>query len=700
MLEEVGGDDRRMTGLGGRRQRRTWRLIGALCGLAIVVSTLYAVWQLVHGGLQPTDTAGLLGLPLGVTGLVTTVVSLRKAIEGNDAELVRGLAATLARQIEADESRVWRQLLGDDIRRINLAYVLHPAAVRPAEAPAAGRLTAEGPSPATLPDIVTYYRSTRPLRMVVTGAAGAGKTVLALELLLALIKGRDEDDPVPVRIPLSRWDTERQSLAALLQRRLVEAYDWPVGLAARLVHHGLVLPVLDGLDEMDPPGTDGSPDPAAPRATAVVRALNAYQQGRDAGSLILTCRTQHYDALVPHTTVFDAARIAIAPVDTADARDYLTGRALAPAHWRPLTDHLAAHPGGPLATLLSTPWRLCLIATVYHQDGDPASLLTLSSPEALDRHLLARYIPAATRTAPNPRGYAPRDVHRWLHHLTTHLDPTSTPRGRATVEAESTDLVLHELWSLGGRTRVRAADAFLSTLAILTILPLAETASPEGRPILWPLIATCALVVGVAGFMTRSPRRLSNPFGPSDERRDFIAVALLGSGLGLGIGVVSKIGFGPAGTLVAEADLVVSAGLMFKIARGISREPSPGRRAQAVIRSEILLGLVLVVMAGTVVGLAFLLLFGSASGIVFLLVSGLVGGLTIALAFGATASRRYLVFLLCSRHRLPLRLVPFLDWAVTAGLLRCSGSAYQYRHRELQRWLRGHPDPAPLPARP
>jgi hypothetical protein len=60
------GDDRWVAGLGGRRRRRNWQLIGAVFTLLIVVSSVYAVWQILHGGLQPADTAGLLGLPLGV----------------------------------------------------------------------------------------------------------------------------------------------------------------------------------------------------------------------------------------------------------------------------------------------------------------------------------------------------------------------------------------------------------------------------------------------------------------------------------------------------------------------------------------------------------------------------------------------------------------------------------------------------------
>jgi hypothetical protein len=43
------------------------------------------------------------------------------------------------------------------------------------------------------------------------------------------------------------------------------------------------------------------------------------------------------------------------------------------------------------------------------------------------------------------------------------------------------------------------------------------------------------------------------------------------------------------------------------------------------------------------------------------------------------------------------RLGLFLDWAVTAGLMHYSGLAYQYRHRELQHWLRQHPQPPSTP---
>ncbi|MBK3563177.1 NACHT domain-containing NTPase, partial [Streptomyces sp. MBT62] len=511
----------------------------------------------------------MLGLPLGVMGIVLAVVALRKPVEGNDAELAQGWAATLAGQVERGESAVWRQLLGDDVRRINLTYVLHPTMVRPAAAPAAGRLAAEGTGSVTLPDIVTYYRSTRPLRLVVTGAAGAGKTVLALELLLALIQGRNEGDPVPVRIPLSRWDTERQSLPDLLQQRLVEAYDWPPDLAAGLVRHHLVLPVLDGLDEMDPL-VNGSPDPAAPRATAVVRALNAYQHGRDAGPLILTCRTLHYDALTLHTGVLDAARIAIAPVGTADARTYLTDRALNTARWQSLLDHLAAHPGGILATVLSTPWRLCLTATVYHHDGDPGELLTLpdADADALDRYLLTRYIPAVIRIAPNLRGYTPQDVHCWLHHLTTHLDPTGTLSATTAQGTETTDLVLHELWPLAGRTRVRATNALLATLTVLAPLPLIWT-TPQRLTVGFVfVISAIAVVSGALAIATGSPRIPVSPFRTPKSGWELASELAGWLALGIPVGFMLGLVGGPTFGLVVGIPVGLAIGLAAWLAAG------------------------------------------------------------------------------------------------------------------------------------
>jgi len=352
-----------------------------------------------------------------------------------------------------------------------------------------------------------------------------------------------------------------------------------------------------------------------------------------------------------------------------------------------------------LATVLSTPWRLCLTATVYHHDGDPGELLTLPDADALDRHLLARFIPAAVRTAPNPRGYTPQDVHRWLHHLTTHLDPTGTFPATAPQGAEATDLVLHELWPLAGRTRVQATDVFLTTLTFLFLLPFAWTAPQRLSGAF--MIGIGAAVSGVVATQAGSPMSPANPFRTPQRRREFALRLTVGLVTGLTVGLVTGLTAGPTAGLTAGLAVGLAAGLAAGIgsrlapgfAGGLAQEPGANLGARAVVRSDALVGLVFGLLWGLAVGLAAEHGSGPAFGLTF----GLTAGLTFGLISGGRSAWRYAVFLLCSRRRLPFRLGLFLDWAVTTGLMRHSGPAYQYRHRELQHWLRQYPQPSSTP---
>ncbi|QIY66347.1 hypothetical protein HEP85_38410 [Streptomyces sp. RPA4-2] len=123
------------------------------------------------------------------------------------------------------------------------------------------------------------------------------------------------------------------------------------------------------------------------------------------------------------------------------------------------------------------------------------------------------------------------------------------------------------------------------------------------------------------------------------------------------------------------------------------------------MRDDLAYGLAVGLILGLVLGLSGWLvdrlIWGFSSGLAFKLALALVFKLAFALVFGMVvglywlsgAGRRYLVFLLCIRGRLPWRLGTFLNWAYEAGLLRISGVAYQFRHRELQDWLAAHPTP-------
>ncbi|MEW2548612.1 NACHT domain-containing protein [Streptomyces sp. NPDC047002] len=701
-------------GPGGRRQRRAWAGL-VVAGVLGTAATSGWVWARIGAGQGPADTASLVSLAVSVAGLVVGVagLGLARAALGSPADaasLALSAAATLARQVERAETAQWRALVGKDWTRINLRYTVRG----PRQAGAAaerGQLFHEAAAPSGLRDIAAHYRAAAPARLVVTGAPGAGKTVLALELLLALVENRAERDPVPVRVSLAGWQPET-SLDDLLIAHLVDAYDWPQRRAAYLVEQGLVLPVLDGLDEMDAsrsdpagrPGRDGAEGQAARlwRTRRALRALDEYGRGLRAGPVILTCRSEHYDALAPADRLSHAAEVAIDPVTPSEALRYLGDRYGGDARWGPLLGHLRAHPAGTLATSLSTPWRLCLTATVHHRSGDPTELLRLPTARALDRHLLRGLVPASHQLHPYLDRCTPDQTHRRLALIARHLGP-------------HVDIRLTELWPIGGRRLVLLAEYLLFTLFLSGVAALLYAA--VGRP-----DAGLALAFVYAGMMPPA-MMLFNRFNARPARTDWRAlvapaargrlrtVLLNTAALTLFAAMVDTDAavylVGPGGCSVALFAWTTSA--FHARAQPITSDRAPdasprgpGRFARADLGAAGVAG----ITWGAALGLAtggldvFAAVKSGApphAGPTFLV--AVVGWCAPIFLVECDATRRYAAFALCARARglLPLRPGRFLACAYDAGLLRKSGNAYQFRHRELQQWLATEPAPAGPP---
>lgn len=606
---------------------------------------------------------------------------------------VREWLAALARQVERSEREQWRRLLGDDTQRINLGYSWIAAPGREAaNAGHTGHLFADGERRR---DIASYYRDLAPGRLVVTGAAGAGKTVTVVELVLGLLRSRTpgSEEAVPVRMPAAAWDTA-VPLADHVTEHLVSSLRWPRRMARALVERELVLPVLDGLDEMDPPLADGRPDPRAPRAREALRVLNAHQSGLAAGPVIVSCRAEAYAALGrgrrPHR-LLDAAQLAVAPVPAADAVAYLDSRALDRRRWQPLYEHLAAEPIGPLARLLSTPWRLCLVATAYAQEGDPLELTRHTTAAGLDRHLLARYVPAAVALHPHRR-HRPDAVHRRLHVLAASLATPDEDGARRAV------IALHELW--------RFPDPAVVTSARMAAVRGAYVAGPVlglvvPFSVLDRLLMVVHTLVGLAtagSFIVRGPA-----LGLDVRPRTLRAAALLRAPWNRRIGMAVL----PAAAVAVGANLALGGPSWFSWAVLLSSLPNlflvsfatiPGNvlPPRRLIRDDLLFSAVGGLFYGAAVGFAL----GRFEPWPYAVGTGLMAAGYMSFGSLGGAGQRYLTFVYCSRRVLPLRLGAFLDWATAAGLLRLSGPAYQFRHRELQEWLAAHPEPPPAGAPP
>jgi len=705
--------------------RGRWYAIAVLGSLMTAGMVAWRTWRLTS--LVQFDPVAAV-IPL--TGLAVSVAALRLAVRAQkkaDTD-VAGVAGRLAVAVKNEESKARRQLLDDHDRSIDVQFSLQRAAAH----------RASGASKSgTLKEIVDYYRQLQPQRMVITGMAGSGKTVLAVELILGLLNGRDQDAPVPVRMSAAMLDTSLPPGSAVqnwLVGHLNKTYRLPEAAARHLVAARMVLPVIDGLDEMDATEEPGY----ASRAGQVIRACNAYLDGRQKAAMVLTCRIGQYEALgQANEWVHDAAQVRLRPVGLPTARSFLTRRVTDKDRWQPVLDAMRRSGNGPLASALSTPWRLTLAAAVYDWRDpatggylrDPADLASpgLETEDKIRDHLLALFIPAAVTV--QGRRYPPSNVHHWLGVLAGYLDantPSSATRPARVIAKRTlpgTDLVLHEMWPLAGPRMPRAITSGLMAVIWLTAAAWVFTRMPiSSLPRQVALaVGTIAAIVTViyAGTAWPRPNRINlRQLKTSQGRRQLAGALVVGLVVGLtfgltfGFGFGFGLGFGFGFGLVAGLGAALVAGLLLDPGEYSVTQP------REIIRANLLAGAGTGLVAGLVAGLvtAFVvalmvalmlnpgeysvmqpgqiiranLFAGLGTGLVGLLTGGLAGGL----GFGLLGWR-YITLLLCTRrwssHWLPWRLGSFLHWCSGAGLIRAAGIGYQFRHRELQDYLARNP---------
>jgi hypothetical protein len=667
------------------------------CGVAVlfIVGTAAVVFlSSKRGDVDPV------GAFIGSVSAILAVVAILQAAKAqriSDTD-VAVWASWLAGEVRTQETEQRNQLLGRQDRTINLKFHLRPA---PAH-------NARGARPhGHLADVVTYFRDLRPQRLVITGRAGAGKTVLAIELILSLLDNWEPQDPIPVRISAADWDPQlgvNQWLIAHLHKtfKLREA------TARELVKANRILPVIDGLDEMD---REDQPTYSS-RAAEALRVLNRYQDSRQKARLVLTCRTGQYDALTAgQIWARDAARVDLAPVKPDQASAFIEAAAGTDQlpRWQPVL-HALNHSGHPLAEALVTPWRLTLAVTVYQEQRlengaylrDPADLIGHGSAEQIRDHLLELFIPAtiaaATAAGRNSGRYRPEQVRAWLTVLARYLTANTTRRPFAERTLSSTDLVLHELWPLAGnRPRILA----LGLIALIGAVTTLAFALPFGH-IAFSILMGVALSGGV-GFIAW----VEEPW----PRLTHIDLAQMKSGPAL----VTTLGACPAlgllgGVTSGGQPVDLAAGLAAGLLIGsllslwglslMSNGFKPVAAPRDIVRDDLVSGTATLLVAALSVGLMAGIigeirpggLNGVTAAAMAVAITITLGLLAVPAGGPGNAGLRYLLLLVCMAWRLPWRLGRFLHWCYTeTGLIRIAGIAYQFRHRELQDYLATHP---------
>ncbi|MGW0183870.1 NACHT domain-containing protein, partial [Nocardia sp. NPDC003345] len=334
--------------------------------------------------------------------------------------------------------------------------------------------------------------------MVVLGEPGSGKTVAAtylvrglLELRRSLTDARYNAAPVPVRINTAGWDG-KQDFIPWLVTRLRRDYRLPPKLGRAMVDNGLVLPVLDGLDEMD----ETNVATAGPRARALLDRLNEWSDR----PVVVLCRSIEFGRLQQKggdNGLHGANTINLDPFPAKKAARHLrniqkkTG-ATAPA-WGQFIAHLDNEADSPLSGCLQNPWMLGLTLTILrHSPRTATALLDCTSREAVREGLFAAQIPAAIAGSADIkqlRGYTSSQVEKWLRSLSRCLE-----KRRATPNRDGTAIRLDEIWEVNGNNGIRYA--YTGIVGLVYVLTSGYTVALMG----YDLVSMPTWVFGV-GFI-------------------------------------------------------------------------------------------------------------------------------------------------------------------------------------------------------
>lgn len=633
------------------------------------------------------------------------------------------------------------------------------------------------------------YRATRSKRLVILGEAGAGKTVLAHRLILDLLANASTG-PVPVMFSLGDWNPATTGLRNWLIRQLLR--DYPSlerrdratlqNGAEELIDHELILPVLDGFDEL--------PEQHHLAAIGDISSLDM--------PVVVTSRPDEYARAVRSVkAVGGAAAIELEALNLDDCHRYLrhTARKDLVPGWDMVFDRLRDAAGDTAAenlrATLTTPLMVMLARATYN-DGHgrhPHELLDAQrfpTRADLEEHLLARYLHFCyddRDTNTRNRSVDPVRTRRWLGHLATHLSARNThdltwwqlPAGlhrhtrvvtTATVVA-STIWIIYGLWHALGKAPLETAEMLVHTALIGLVAGLInETGFRHGQAGQEPGRFRLRLRVHISSGLSRA--RFGESLNAFFKGLAVGAVIGLVAGRGLwselSAGLVIGLVGGVAGTVMDERKVLrlrertqilvpivtlpiaimvalyftidlalgmvvgimatgpvaseyrlwkgvlpvflvlVTDGLSTGIAVGIAfglvnatvsafaaaHEPAAAE-PWTLLSTDRTVTLVQVTLAVPAIGVAAVLVLGAPpeTGILY----GLFGGI-VRLTLSAWGG--WLLFTrlwLPLTGRLPLRPKHFLEDAYQRGILRRTGSTYQFRHARLRDHLRALPPP-------
>lgn len=536
--------------------------------------------------------------------------------------------------------------------------------------------------------------------LLILGAPGTGKTTLLLELTKDLLARAEHDPnhPLPVVFNLSSWAARQPPLAAWLVDELCERYQAPRKHAQIWVDKDLILPLLDGLDEVAPECR-----------SACAEAINEFRQQHGLVPIAVCSRLADYEALT--------------------VRLHLQGALVVQSLRRQQIDHYLAQAGKPLAgvraalqddetlwELLDTPLTLSIAALAY-QGRSAAEVQTTGATNSRRDSFVGRVLRTIVNLRrPGLSGYPTTGTleERKTHLFAAYVDAMFKRRGE-TAPYSRQQTVQWLVWLAAAMTRQNQSVFYLEWLQpnwvsertqwIVTrgiglliflfggLLLVGSQPSYRGLNDLVGVLLVGGILIwwvsnGLTGGKVQSAETLTWQWSK-------LKVGLFG-GLGIGLfgGLFDGLTGGPKHRLKEELGIGLFLGLIGGLVFGLNRAlvvgeiTTRGRPNEGMWRSlhnALLSGLVFGLFLGLVGGLVGGLYHGLVGGLHDGLFLGLFGGLVGGFAKGGHACLQHLIlrFLLWRNGSAPLNYIRFLDYAAERLFLRKVGGGYIFIHRML-----------------
>ena len=185
--------------------------------------------------------------------------------------------------------------------------------------------------------------------LLILGEPGAGKTTLLLALARDLLSRAEQEQtyPIPVVFNLSSWTDRRSPLAVWLIEELETKYKVPRNVGSDWINTDQILPLLDGLDEVD-----------APARPACMQAINEYHRTHSLVPLVVCCRMHEYMSQAHQLALSRAVTIEPLSTEQIDAYFACIGERIASLR-------MAFQHDPVLQELTTTPLMLSILIMTY-----------------------------------------------------------------------------------------------------------------------------------------------------------------------------------------------------------------------------------------------------------------------------------------------------------------------------------------------